>query len=98
MGSPNRAVTPSRDSSPEARNADQLEAAIERSRADIGETLDALHGRLNPRVLKEELLAQFQEGKEAVKADLQAEFHSAKAALAAEFHDIKDQVFTGVKT
>jgi len=98
MGSTIRAVTPSRDSSGEVRNADQLQAAIVRSRAEIGATLEALHGRLNPRVLKEELLQQFQEGKDAVKADLQAELHSAKVALAAEFHDIKDQVFTGVKT
>ena len=98
MGSTTSAVTPSRGSSTQSRNAEQLEAAIVRSRAEIGETLEALHGRLNPRVLKEELLQQFQEGKEAVKADLQAELHSAKAALATEFHDIKDQVVTGVKT
>lgn len=97
MGSPIRAVTPNRDSSGAARNAEQLEAEIARSRAEIGQTLEALHGRLNPRVLKEDLLSQFQEGKEAVKADLREELHSAKAAFAEEFHDIKDQVFTGVK-
>ena len=98
MGSTIRAVTPSSDSTSDPQSADEIQAAIERSRAEIGQTLEALHGRLNPRVLKEEVLQQFHEGKEAVKAELQEEVHSAKAALAAEFNDIKEQVFTGVKT
>jgi ElaB/YqjD/DUF883 family membrane-anchored ribosome-binding protein/flagellar hook-basal body complex protein FliE len=97
MGSPTRAVTRGRDSSDEERDSDEIEAAIERSRAEIGHTLEALHGRLNPRVLKEELLQQLQEGKEAVKADLKEEYQAAKVAFAEEFHEIKDEVFTGVK-
>ena len=98
MGQATRAVTPSGSSRGERPSAEQLEAGIARSRAEIGETLEALHGRLNPRILKEEFLQQFHEGKDAIKADLKAEVHSAKAALANEFHEIKDQVFTGVKT
>lgn len=82
---------------PEERS-EALAAAITRSRDSMSTTLEELHGVLNPRVLKEEILQQVQEGKAALKADLQQEFHEAKAALKTEFQDIKEQVLTGVKT
>lgn len=62
----------------------KLRENIAQTRADLGGTIEALHGRLNPAVLKEQALDQFQQAKESVKAELKAEFHSATASLRAE--------------
>ena len=57
MGSTTNAITRGgHDASP--RDEKEIELAILASRAEISKTLEALHGRLNPRVIKEELLQQ----------------------------------------
>jgi len=80
------------------RDSKELELAIVRSREEISKTLEALHHQLNPRVMKDDVLKQLHEGKEALKADLHAELHEAKALLGAEYRELKDQVSAEVKT
>ncbi len=61
-----------------------LRESIAQTRADLGGTIEALHGRLNPAVLKEQALDQFHQAKESVKAELKAELQGAAAAIRAE--------------
>ncbi len=48
------------------------------TRAQISGTLEQLHGRLNPLVLKEQAMDQWQEAKATVKSDLKTEFEVIK--------------------
>lgn len=59
----------------------RLRSDIAQTRADMGNTIEALHGRLNPTVLKEQALDQLHEAKETIKADVKAEIQHAKSAV-----------------
>jgi len=59
----------------------QMRSEIANTRADMGSTLEALHGKLNPAVLKEQALDQFHEAKETIKAEVKAEIQEAKTAV-----------------
>lgn len=98
MGTRTDSVTGSAEALRATQDADDLAKAIVHSRAEIEGTLEEIQGRLSPRALKEELLQQFQEGKDALKEDLQTEFHEAKAAIAAEFLDAKERMIACAKT
>ena len=70
---------------------------IAKTRNDMSGTIDELHGKLNPSVLKEQAMDQFHEAKKSIKAELTAEFHEAKNALKAELIDVKSSIKTEVK-
>lgn len=63
------------------REAARLREEIAQTRAEMGGTLDALHGKLNPTVLKEQALDQLHEAKETIKAEVKAEIEEAKSAV-----------------
>ena len=66
------------------KEASKLRESIAHTRAEMGGTIQELHGRLNPALLKEQAMDQFHEAKESVKAEVKAEFHSAASSLRAE--------------
>ncbi len=86
----------------------ELTTAIKHTRGEMSQTIEKLHGRLNPRILKQEALEQFREAKDAIKVELRADVQDAKDAvraglaeakesLRAELVDTKDQLTTGLK-
>ena len=76
--------------------AEQLRAGLADTRAQMGETIEALHGRLNPTVLKEQAMESFHEMKDSVTSELKDQFNEAKAALktelATEIAEVKHKV------
>ena len=56
-------------------------AQIARTRDEMGATIEELHGRLNPVVLKEQALEQFHEATETVKEELQLRLKEAKQVV-----------------
>jgi hypothetical protein len=83
-------------SKPEEGVTSQLRDDIGQIRAEMGGTIEELHGRLNPAVLKEQALDQFREAKEAIKAEMKAEFleaaSSLKAEVKAEIVEVKSRI------
>lgn len=66
--------------------ASQIRHDIAQTRANMSETIEELHGKLNPAVLKDQALTQIHEAKEALKIEL----HDAKETITAELKDAKD--------
>lgn len=64
-----------------------LSSAIARTRGDMEDTLEELHGRLNPSLLKDDVLTQFRETKEIIKVELRGELAEAKEAVKASIDD-----------
>ena len=69
------------------------------------DTIDAIHGKLNPTVLKEQALDQFREAKEAVKEEVVEDFEKMKNHIREEvkqqFADAKERLaeeYSGAKT
>jgi hypothetical protein len=58
-----------------------LDTAIARSRSNLGETIEALHGRLRPAAFREDVMKQFHEAKETLKSELKGDLLEAKGAL-----------------
>lgn len=73
-----------------------LRAQIAETRNEMSGTLEELHGRLNPTVLKEQAVEQFHDAAEKVKAELKQHFADAKEALKEHLQEakvaIKDEV------
>lgn len=59
----------------------KLRAQIAETRNEMSDTIEELHGRLNPVVLKEQALDQFHDATETVKAELKAHFVEAKEVM-----------------
>jgi hypothetical protein len=59
---------------------------IARTRANMSGTIDELHGKLNPAVMKERVLEQLHDAGDRIKAELL----QAKAAMRAELKEAKD--------
>ncbi|MBA3465161.1 MAG: DUF3618 domain-containing protein [Deltaproteobacteria bacterium] len=66
-----------------------LRAQIAETRQEMSGTIEELHGRLNPAVLKEQAIDQFHEATATVKAELKAHFQEAKQALKDELKEAK---------
>jgi len=66
-----------------------LRAQIASTRNEMGETIEELHGRLNPTVLKEQAIEQFHEATATVKAELKQHFQEAKETLEAKLKEAK---------
>ena len=70
----------------------KLRAEIAETRNEMSGTIEQLHGRLNPVVLKEQALEQFHEATETIKKELKERLQDAKQALMAELKDVKETV------
>lgn len=70
----------------------KLRAEIAETRNEMSGTIEELHGRLNPVVLKEQALDQFHEATETIKNELNERLQDAKETLMAEFKDAKATV------
>lgn len=81
---------------PEAAEPAELRAQIAATRNEMGNTIEELHGRLNPAVLKDQAIEQFHEATETVKAELKAHFSDAKEALKTELRDAKLAIKTEI--
>lgn len=84
MDEKSRSVVPSTGTDPA-----QLRAELADTRAQMGDTIEALHGRLNPAVLKDQALDSFHEVKAKVTSELKHEFAEAKEAVKAELTEAK---------
>ena len=75
----------------------ELVADIAETRDQMGNTIQQLHGLLNPEALKEEALKQFRDAKETIKAELQDELAEAKESIKAEYAETKHQLAAEVR-
>ncbi len=99
MGTGNGPMTDDNTTAGESRReTEELTQAIAQTRDEMGGTLEELHGRLNPVVLKDEALKQFHEAKETIKSELRAELSEAKEALKTELSETKQQLYSDVKS
>lgn len=64
-----------------------IRAQIAETRQEMSGTIEELHGRLNPTVLKEQAVEQFHEAAEKVKAEIKAHLHDARVAIKQEIRD-----------
>ncbi|MEO9234529.1 MAG: DUF3618 domain-containing protein [Polyangiaceae bacterium] len=78
-------------SSTASDDASKIESDIEKTRASMSDTIDQLHGKLNPGVLKDQALDQFQQAKEAIKSDVRSEIEDVKGLLLKELADAKTE-------
>src|SRR4051794_15219744 len=67
----------------------ELRSQIAVTRDEMGSTIEEIHGRLNPTILKEQAIDQFREATETVKAELKVHFNDAKEALKSELREAK---------
>jgi hypothetical protein len=67
----------------------KMRESIAQTRAEMESTIEELHGRLNPAVLKEEALEQFHEAKETIKAELREAKDALKDEVKAELAGAK---------
>jgi ElaB/YqjD/DUF883 family membrane-anchored ribosome-binding protein len=58
----------------------------------MSETIEQLHGRLNPTVLKEQAIEQFHDAAETIKQELKERLQDAKETLMAELKEVKETV------
>ena len=88
-----KSTPPGSDSTsvPENAEASKIERDIAQTSASMSETLGELHGKLNPAVLKDQALEQFQQAKEAIKADVRSEIEDMKGLLHKELADAKSE-------
>ena len=66
-----------------------LEEEIAQTRSSMSQTIGELHGKLNPGVFKDQVLDQFHEAKESIKADLMEAKNAIKADLKTELAEVK---------
>lgn len=77
---------------PDGEDLARLRAQIAETRNEMSETIEELHGRLNPKVLKEQALEEFHDASEKVKAELKLRLQETKAALNEEVAHAKAAV------
>ena len=58
----------------------------------MSETIEELHGRLNPKVLKEQAIEQFREVSETVKEELKEHLQDAREAVLGEIDTVKSKL------
>lgn len=71
------------------RDAPEIENEIEATRARMGQTLEELHGKLNPTVLKDQMMEQLHEAKAALKSELAADVADIKSLVRSEIREAK---------
>jgi gas vesicle protein len=87
-----RALTTQQPGGSNGASPAQQRAQIAQTREEMGATIEELHGRLNPVVLKEQALEQFHEATESVKEELKERLQDAKEAVLAEIDTVKAKV------
>ncbi|MEJ7601398.1 MAG: DUF3618 domain-containing protein [Kofleriaceae bacterium] len=91
MGNKTTSITgASQDAAPD--DPAMLRAQIAETRNEMSDTIEELHGRLNPAVLKDQAIDQFHEATATVKAELKAHFQEAKQALKDELTEAKASI------
>ncbi|MEO8878241.1 MAG: DUF3618 domain-containing protein [Polyangiaceae bacterium] len=70
-------------------NTKALEKDIANTRSELSQTLGELHGKLNPAVLKDQVMDQFHEAKATIAADLKDAKDALKADLLSELEEVK---------
>jgi len=70
----------------------RLREEIAETRNEMSGTIEQLHGRLNPVVLKEQAIEQFHEASDTIKQELKERLQEAKESLLAELKDVKETV------
>jgi len=80
-----------------AEDPARLRAEIAETRKEMSGTIEELHGRLNPVVLKEQALEQFHEATETIKKELKERLQDAKQSLLAELKEVKETVRVDVR-
>ena len=78
--------------SPADEDVAGIRGNIERTRANMSDTLGALQEKLNPTVLKEKLTEEFEAAKEAVKVELLEAKEAVKVELLEAKDALKDEV------
>ena len=70
--------------------AQELRAQIADTRHSMSSTIEELHGRLNPTVLKEQALEQFHDASDTIKSELKSHLADAKDAMRTELAEAKN--------
>ena len=90
MANPTTSLTDTRgDGQSNGVDPERLRAQIAETRNEMSGTLEELHGRLNPVVFKEQVVEQFREAAETIKADLKSYFQDAKETVQTELVEAK---------
>src|SRR6185503_13209531 len=75
---------------------------IAHTRDEMSGTIEQLHGRLNPAVLKQQVIEQFHDAADTVKEELKTRLQDAKETLMAEFKEakvtVRDDVLAEIDT
>jgi len=74
-------------------DATRMRNEIAETRDHMGRTLDELHGKFNPTVLKEQALEQFHDAKETIKAEMRTELENAKGRMQQEVGEAKTAAY-----
>jgi ElaB/YqjD/DUF883 family membrane-anchored ribosome-binding protein len=74
------------------REAAQIRHNIAQTRTEMSGTIEELHGKLNPTVLKEQAVEQFHDAKEKVLAEMLEAKETVKAEIKAELAEAKHAV------
>ncbi len=75
-----------------AGGAAAIRASIEKTRADMSGTVNAIEEKLSPARLKEQVLEQFEEVREKVKHEVREDFVQAKERVRSEIEEAKHAV------
>jgi len=70
-------------------NPAAMRERIAHTRDEMSGTIEQLHGRLNPAVLKQQVIEQFHDAADTVKEELKTRLQDAKETLMAEFKEAK---------
>jgi len=77
------------DKEPVDKEAVKLREDIAQTRASMSGTIEELHGKLNPTVLKEQVLEQFHDASDKIKAELLEAKEAVKQEVKAELQEAK---------
>ena len=72
------------------REAEQVRQNIAQTRQEMSGTIEELHGKLNPTVLKEQAVDQFHDAKEKILAEMREAKETLKAEIKTELAQAKD--------
>ncbi len=89
MGTQPRSVKVKKADGEAARVREEIAA----TRDQMGRTLDEIHGKFNPTVLKEQALEQFHDAKDTIKAEMRMELENAKLRMRQEVGEAKNAAY-----
>lgn len=95
MGSSTRSLKELNSNRP-SEDVSSLADAIAHTRDQMGNTLEEIHGILNPGVMKEEVMKHFHDAKDGIKKELREEFAQAKDSLKAGIQETAGSLKEGI--